>query len=345
LFFVTDYTSLLAQNVLFEFGTGATTLFKNNGQTLQSYVDSGDTGSSPGVYPASNKAVIGFVSSPTGLKFYCNGSVGSAGAMSSQSQTGGTLFQLNFTGFDLFAAGNLYEVAFYDAALSTADISALLNYFSYRHTIHTYDANRIVCLGDSITAGYASTGNRSFPARLLKLAPLGTRVYNLGVGSRTAATLDAGLPTQSAPYYSSSKPCVGVVFAGTNDLNTGASAATVLASLQSACGKLRTQGYVAAVCSTLPRGGAIGGFEAARVSLNASLAANWSTFADKFIDLAADSRLSSVNGTYYATDNLHLNNAGYVAVGDLVYAKISGYLKFPQARGGVIGSGLVGAAP
>src|SRR5262249_39426012 len=68
-------------------------------------------------------------------------------------------------------------------------------------------------------------------------------------------------------------------------------------------------------------------FEAIRNALNISLRATWHTFCDGLVDVAADSRIGVLGeeqqNTYYYTDHIHLNSAGYAILADYAAPGVS----------------------
>ena len=63
-------------------------------------------------------------------------------------------------------------------------------------------------------------------------------------------------------------------------------------------------------------------FEPHRQELNSLIRANWESFADLLIDVAADPRLGPLgaerNLAYFTPDRVHLNNTGYGLVAAIV---------------------------
>lgn len=112
-----------------------------------------------------------------------------------------------------------------------------------------------------------------------------------------------------------------VCWGGTNDLYFGASAATTISRLSTYCTARQAVGWKVAVLTLLPRSepGTPGTFEADRATVNTSIRANWQTYADHLIDVAADPRFDDeTDTTYFHTDLVHLNNTGRGAVAELV---------------------------
>jgi lysophospholipase L1-like esterase len=160
----------------------------------------------------------------------------------------------------------------------------------------------VATIGDSLTAGVASSGGGS-PAQLatsLYFKP-GVRPWsNLGQGGQSASGL-ATAGTTFARYFDRTACNIMVFWAGTNDLAANASAATAYTSIQTAAASLRAAGWKVIVATTLPRtslltgGQTNSGFETARQTVNTNIRASWATFADGLMDVGNASTIT-VNG-------------------------------------------------
>lgn len=117
-----------------------------------------------------------------------------------------------------------------------------------------------------------------------------------------------------------------VMWEGANDLYFGATASEAILHLGSYCEHRRAAGYKVMLLSLLPRAdaGLPATYEVNRQLVNAWLRQNWKVIADKFIDVAADSKMGHAgqefDERFFLKDRVHLNLAGaqtiagYVAV-------------------------------
>lgn len=113
-----------------------------------------------------------------------------------------------------------------------------------------------------------------------------------------------------------------VIWGGANDiaaynetaLDTYGYLTTTVAAWQAA-------GYKVAVLTLIPGNFFAGSELTERAAFNAAVLAN-TAGADVIVDVASDSRLSTITSTYYAYDNDHLNNVGYAVIAELVQAAI-----------------------
>lgn len=204
-------------------------------------------------------------------------------------------------------------------------------------SVGTYPAKLLVCDGNSLTAGSQSTTGYDYPCQLQTLVGTEYEVVSFGVSSQTTADMIADAAGQVDPLYSSSNAgnwCV--MWEGTNDIFFDASSATAYANIVDYCEDRRAAGYKVAVGTIMPRGNWPGAstipgdaaakeaeFEVRRAAVNADIRANWSSFADAIVDIAADDRFDDYNDTtYFAADKVHLNDTGYGVVAALVQSAL-----------------------
>lgn len=190
---------------------------------------------------------------------------------------------------------------------------------------------QIVFDGDSLTLGTCATGGLNYPNQTVTLLG-GSSSYdstNLGVSSRTIATMLANASANVDSLYSSDRTDNYVaIWGGTNDLYFGASDTTTYNNIVSYAQGRRTAGFKVIVYTILPRsaGSPPAEFETYRQSINTSLRANWASYADGLADVASDSRLGDsgdeLNATYYC-DQVHLTNTGYGIVANYAAAAIN----------------------
>lgn len=173
----------------------------------------------------------------------------------------------------------------------------------------------VICDGDSLTAGDGLTFVQSYPYQLADtLGRDNYDVYNLGVGGQTVVDMLADQSTQVLPHYGVWSNHTVVIWGGTNDLSSGATAAATFAVLQSYVTALLAAGFRVKVLTMVKRGTG-GALETKRVDYNALInASGWDV-----IDVGARAEFSDVtNTTYYQADQTHLTTAGYAIVAGLV---------------------------
>lgn len=181
----------------------------------------------------------------------------------------------------------------------------------------------LACDGDSLTQGQSVA--TSYPYQLADLLGRATHDYcNYGVSGQSALQCAADASYTIDPLASSFTDPICIAWMGTNDIVGGASQATTYNAIVSYCQARRTAGYRAVVLTILPRSAFDPTKEAIRVAVNADIVANYATFADGLVDVAADSRLDDFNDTtYFLGDKTHLTTAGYAVVAGLAQTVIN----------------------
>jgi lysophospholipase L1-like esterase len=193
-----------------------------------------------------------------------------------------------------------------------------------------FDLNnsRMVFDGNSLTAGQGSTGGLTYPAQLITLlGGLGiTGIYsqNLGVGGQTTENMASDASTQVDTLINSSVSNILFAWEIGNDIYFNGDVSAAQTAFQNYCTARRSAGWDKIIVIGLtPRnqstsfGDDITAFNTKLQSADTWLKANYGTFADAFVDIRADSRLSDyTNGAYYV-DGIHYTNAGYGVVAEL----------------------------
>lgn len=111
-------------------------------------------------------------------------------------------------------------------------------------------------------------------------------------------------------------PNLIVFWEGANDLYYGSSPQKALENLRLYVAHRHAAGFKVIIGTLLPRNdaGLPSDYETKRQAVNAALRADWQTFADGFVDLAADPDMGPAgswqNATYFLPDRVHLNEAG-----------------------------------
>jgi lysophospholipase L1-like esterase len=177
---------------------------------------------------------------------------------------------------------------------------------------HPLHAHRIVCVGDSITQGFADPNN--WPYHLKARLGGDWEVVNQGVGGdKTAdmlARVDAALALD--PHFV-------IIMGGTNDLANGeVPLATTQANIKAMCTRVESHGAVPVLCTVIPNSYHL----AQRDILNAWIAEYANLKGYSLIDFyAVIDNLSNPqvsNPALVMSDGVHPNPAGYTAMGDAI---------------------------
>lgn len=205
-------------------------------------------------------------------------------------------------------------------AFGTAGEYDLLETYAQITSSKTY----LACDGDSLTQGQSATGN--YPYQLVDLLGRATHDYcNYGVSGQTAVQAAADASYTIDPLSTSFVNPICIAWMGTNDIAGGSSQAATYNAIVAYCQARQSAGYSVVVITILPRSAFDPTKEAIRVAVNADIVANYATFADGLVNVAADARLDDfTDTTYFLGDQTHLTTAGYAVVAELVAAVVLG---------------------
>jgi lysophospholipase L1-like esterase len=196
-------------------------------------------------------------------------------------------------------------------------------------------SSAVAVIGDSLSDGRGSTTNGNdrwpdvlaarVPAAVVNQAAGGNRVLQDGLGPNVLARLDRDLLAQSGVSRA-------IVFEGINDLGTAAPAAAsaVASDLIDAYDQIIVRAHAAGIQvygATLTPFGGNEGYddplrEAARSSVNAWIRAHFDAVLDFDRVVRDPSTPSRLLPAYDVGDHLHLNPAGYRALGSSVPARL-----------------------
>lgn len=160
--------------------------------------------------------------------------------------------------------------------------------------------NNLVCVGDSITAGY---GVPKSWTEFLTLKGDSWRVTNTAVSSRTLETMASVADKEVAPLFVPGANNVIVLFGGTNSIAiTGKTAAQVHAMQRAYCLAARSHGWRVVVVESLSRTGST---DAKQARVNELLLADHA-FADGIVVLPVELTAigASADRTYFL-DGIH----------------------------------------
>ena len=177
---------------------------------------------------------------------------------------------------------------------------------------HPLHAHLIVCVGDSITAGFSDPNN--WPYHLKARLGGDWEVVDQGVGG--AKTADMLARTDAALALN---PHFVIIMGGTNDLANGeVPLATTQANIKAMCTRVESYGAVPVLCTVIPNSYHL----AERDSLNAWIAEYANLKGYPLIDFYAviDNPLNPghSNPALVMSDGVHPNPAGYTAMGNAI---------------------------
>lgn len=146
----------------------------------------------------------------------------------------------------------------------------------------------IVCDGDSITEGAASTYFHSWPRRMMQLLDGSPKVYNVGIAGGTYASQMNSMPQWLTQAYDPTAPYnIAITAVGTNSMLSGMDADTAWSSLMAWRDAVNAQGYRYAFATIIPRSNFDASMEAVRVAHNAKLRSQWRNVgAEALLDFA-----------------------------------------------------------
>jgi len=261
-------------------------------------------------------AIVGIVSSPTGITIHRDGNTGTSAAVSSKMMTGGGQF-----GRTLDAPGRQDMLAwvFYPAALSDPDVTEVKNSLKTIFATNSWTPSLNVALqGDSKTFGVDTPNNLTLARQLSTLLP-GAVIRNMGVSGQT---INENKTKFTSPRFKEAG-AVNVIglYEGTNDLggasvHGGDRAEAIWGYYQTFVAGARANGWDRVVCCTItPR--SIGNFtpamETQRVLLNQMIRANKDHLFDAIADFDGIAALGPAEhpNLTYQPDGLHETEAAY----------------------------------
>lgn len=240
-----------------------------------------------------------------GAKFDISGAA-TAGSITGSSVGGNATFNVGFDGrFDAMA------VVVYPTHLSDADCALVEAALLANFPVVTNQSAKIVFDGDSRTEGYGATKNRPWVKRLVSGLSQPAYITNMGVAGQTLATMAANVALRVAGQYDASreKNIVVLAGAGINDITAGRTDTQVQADFITYMNGLNANQLV--VCATIPKHNDHNATQDGyRTAFNSWLSANWATYADRFIDLAAAPEFATYPSSYWY-DGVHFTDLGH----------------------------------
>jgi hypothetical protein len=269
----------------------------------------------------SGVAIMGYSSGASDVKFYNNRVIETvAGGLTAGTLTGGTIE--NGNGYS-----EIMAVVIFPRALTATEMASVGKALEAVAPIQAGQTKGVFMIGDSRTAGQGSVATyvaglgmtATEPDQLFGIlgSPADTAIFNCGQPSIPITALnspnDRNRIKELMDAYPEITKRVARVNAGINDLRaapTDDKGDNVYNAIVAYCTWLRSIG-VKVIISTIVIQAIDGTYtanaETARNSINARIRANHPTFADSFVDYDAIPQLADPNnGTYFASDKLHL---------------------------------------
>jgi hypothetical protein len=213
------------------------------------------------------------------------------------------------------ASGTIREAGWMLYAPSASERRALAHYAATEYPSAIANDNALLAIGDSQSKGFGTTASpANWPSRLAALGLLTfpfTILMEATVAHTTTLVL-ADFGPFVVRFSRCRKRCIATVWAGTNDLFFGATAASTWTNLMAICAALRAAGWYVILFTVLPRTepGTAPTYESERGLLNPLiLGAVAAGVADDVYHVAAKFP-DSTNGAYYqlaGPAGVHLN--------------------------------------
>jgi len=170
----------------------------------------------------------------------------------------------------------------------------------------------VVCDGNSLT-------QQGYPLILNGILSDKSSVLNYAVGGQNTTQMASDVTSQIDVLYKIGRKNYLVAWEVGNDILTGGKAYDAYVRFAAYCNARRAIGWTVIAITCPPR---IGVNDDTLQLANNYLLSNYTTFCDKIVDTRSDSRLATITSTYWSTDSVHLNTAGYTVIANLVKNKI-----------------------
>jgi lysophospholipase L1-like esterase len=242
----------------------------------------------------------------------------------------------NPTGGGTISNGRIAEVLLYDRVLSGDELSQLHVYANARYGMVPLRNRVVMTEGGSWTfglgvAGAGGVGGETYQRYAFERTNFSITGYNSGVSGQTALQMIADGPTLDRTFDACAPRNVCVFWGGSNDIESGATAATTWSRIQQFCNERRAVGWRVLLLPIVDRVAANQTFfDTERQTLTGLITAGWPAVADGFVDLTVNPNLGGVgarnNSTYYQADQIHLTPVANQLVGELVAPTLNALL-------------------
>lgn len=222
--------------------------------------------------------------------------------------------------------GKISQVLAWNRPLSATEISAVTRWLYDLNPHTTNYLRRIVCDGDSITAGYFATNVLTFPYQLQQLEGDKSRVFNSAHHGYKIGDCINNAANFVSPIYVSGLTNYCVLMIGINDLVSGSGndGPTIYASMGTYLSARTATGFKSIIQTVLPFAGATVAQESNRVVLNSLILGNTSNWF-AVVDPASDSHMTNPANTTYYLDGKHPTAAGFGVMASILNAALSGF--------------------
>ena len=221
----------------------------------------------------------------------------------------------------------------YNAELSYPEIQRVIAYFG---ATNRQGGKVVIATGSSTVAGQGATNNQFAVIPQVALMTGAHEAHN-GVNGQTFATVAANFTAAAGTIRKlPGAESIYLVFPASNDLSiTTTGEAALLTNIQTHVTQLKTANPACKVIlvgsgprtASFSGGQDAAGYETDRQTVRTDSLANWASWGyDRYVDVAADTRIgtvASLSGANYAGDGIHLSDAGYAILAELIAIEVS----------------------
>ena len=213
-------------------------------------------------------------------------------------------------------------------AVSTSDQLTKIKQGAY--TLYGFSPqimDQVFTLGDSRTQGLQTNINNSWPTQMTPMlnAVRPVNVYNIGVSGQTALKVSQySASSVVSQKITGARNIVTIGPIGTNDMNSGSTAATAFGYMQAACAAATVSGVTTIAVNELPRDDGTN----TKITTYRALFNAGPTGCTYSIDPAGNvPQLADATNTIYYPDGLHLSDAGSGLLGQYIAQTIAPLLR------------------
>jgi len=243
------------------------------------------------------------------------------GTGASATSAGGSIGSFGDTAQSYKWVGALAEIIVFSRVLDSSELARIRSYLASRYRVATTAPTKnLVIHGNSISAGAYSSYLNGYPWKLANALPNNWKMHEWTLSGKTTATMITEAAAQVDKLYNAAY-AKNILYGweGTNHLQT-VDATTAYNSLVTYYQARQAAGWTV-VAGTIPirnSGGEKSGYETDRQAVNASMRANWQTFASALVDWDADARFTNPDNRTYFSDGLHFTDAGHSAAAEIL---------------------------
>lgn len=245
------------------------------------------------------------------------------GRASSGDQTGAFTFDGIGGMMEFKWIGDIAQIGLYSRYITDDEVAGLHAGFMEKWGVEA----SILCDGNSLTYGFGTPADDSYPSQMQVAFGTTFNVVNLGVNDRKTSQQLAQLAEKVTGRREAARKHFYVCWEITNSLYYEETVSDVIADLKEIGQTQMADGFYVIMCTAIPRnsGTEPTGHATNMATVNTEVRnpANLGVYWDVVVDLAADSRLQNPeNTTYFQDDKVHLTAAGNAVVESLIRAAI-----------------------